>query len=151
MGGRGVRIPQPFKPSLCIEASFHIPENRLNFPTTRGFRSKISMKLVCQYMVIFFNFPPISNHLHPPQVVNCDSNSRLVVDEDDYGKFRLERVKLQISKKKHLVDYRCRICRNFTSPHIREFSGKEIQRKNCCFIKRGYLIPTSQMHISNHT
>ena len=44
-------------------------------------------------MVIFFNFSPTSNHLHPLQVENCDSNSRLVVDEDDYGKFRIERVK----------------------------------------------------------
>ena len=43
-------------------------------------------------MTIFLNFSPTSNHLHPLQVVNCDSNSRLVVDEDDYGKFRLERV-----------------------------------------------------------
>ena len=32
----------------------------------------------------------ISTHLHPLQVENCDSNSRLVVDEDDNGKFRLE-------------------------------------------------------------
>ena len=55
---------------------------------------KISMKLVCQYMVIFFNFSLTSSHLHPLQVENCDSNSRLVVDEDDNGKFRLERVKL---------------------------------------------------------
>ena len=44
-------------------------------------------------MAIFFNFSPTSNHLHPLQVKNCDSNSRLVVDEDDNGKFRLERVK----------------------------------------------------------
>ena len=44
-------------------------------------------------MAIFFNFPPTSRHLHPLQVENCDSNSRLVVDEDDNGKFRLERVK----------------------------------------------------------
>ena len=51
------------------------------------------MKLFYQYMTIFFNFSPISNHLHPLQVENCDSNSRLVVDEDDNGKFRLERVK----------------------------------------------------------
>ena len=43
-------------------------------------------------MAIFLNFSPISNHLHPLQVENCDSNSRLVVDEDDNGKFRLERV-----------------------------------------------------------
>ena len=51
------------------------------------------MKLVFQYMAIFFNCSPTSNHLYPLQVENCDSNSRLVVDEDDNGKFRLERVK----------------------------------------------------------
>ena len=44
---------------------------------------KISMKLVYQYMTIFFNFQTTSNHLHLLQVENCDSNSRLVVDEDD--------------------------------------------------------------------
>ena len=52
---------------------------------------KISMKLVYQYMVIFFNFQTSSIHLHPLQVENCDSNLRLVVDEDDYGKIRPER------------------------------------------------------------
>ena len=52
---------------------------------------KIPMKLVYQYMVIFINFSPTSSYFHPLQVVNCDSNSRLVVDEDDNGKFRLER------------------------------------------------------------
>ena len=63
----------------------------------------ISMKLAHQYMVIFFNFETTSSHLHSLQVENCDSNSRLVVDEDDYGKLRLERVKpcsgIQILKK----------------------------------------------------
>ena len=54
---------------------------------------KISMKLVYQYMTFFFIFSPTSNHLHPLQVENCDCNSRLVVDEDDNGKFRDERVK----------------------------------------------------------
>ena len=54
----------------------------------------ISMKLVYQYMVIFFNFLPTSNHLHPLQVENCGSISRLVVDEDDIVKFRLERVRM---------------------------------------------------------
>ena len=43
-------------------------------------------------MAIFHNFSPNSSHHHPLQVKNCDSNSRLVVDEDDNGKFRLERV-----------------------------------------------------------
>ena len=74
-----------FKPARCIKASFYIPENTLDFPTTRGFRRKITMKLVYQYMVIFFNFLTTSNHLHPLQVENCDSYSRLVVDEDDNG------------------------------------------------------------------
>ena len=50
------------------------------------------MKLVHQYFAIFFTFSPTSYNLHPPQVENCDSNSRLVVDGDDNDKFRLERV-----------------------------------------------------------
>ena len=54
------------------------------------------MKLVYQYMEFFLTFPPASNHLHPLQVENCGSNSRLVVDEDDNGKFRIERVNIQI-------------------------------------------------------
>ena len=60
---------------------------------TRGFRMKNSMELVYQYMAIFCNFSPTSNHLHPLQAENCDSNSRFVVDEDNNGKLRLERVK----------------------------------------------------------
>ena len=84
---------QPFKSSRCIRASFYIPENRPNFSITKVFKMTTSMKLAYQYMAIFFNFSPTSNHLYPLQVENCDSNSRLVVDEDDYGKFRLERVK----------------------------------------------------------
>ena len=54
------------------------------------------MKLVYQYMAIFFNFSSASNHLHPLLVENCDRNSRLVVDEDDNGKLRLERVNAYI-------------------------------------------------------
>ena len=50
------------------------------------------MKLVSQFKEKFFNFLITSSHLHKLQVENCDSNSRLVVDEDDNGKFRLERV-----------------------------------------------------------
>ena len=37
--------------------------------------------------------PPTLSHLHPLQGENCDSNSRLVEDEDDHGKFRLEKIK----------------------------------------------------------
>ena len=68
--------------------------NRFNSPTIKGFRMKISIKLVNQYMAIFFNFSPTISHLHPLQVKNYDSNSRLVVDQDDNGKFRLERVNI---------------------------------------------------------
>ena len=71
----------PFKPSRCIKASFYIPENRLNFPATKGFMLKISLKLLYQYMTIFFKFSPTPSHLYPLQVENCGSNSRLVVDE----------------------------------------------------------------------
>ena len=50
------------------------------------------MKLVYQYVIIFCNFLTTSSHLRPLQVENCGSNSRLVVDEDDNDKFRIERV-----------------------------------------------------------
>ena len=57
---------------------------------------KIPMKLFYKYMAIFFKLSPSLSHSHPLQVENCDSNSRLVVDEDDNGKPRLERIKLDI-------------------------------------------------------
>ena len=50
----------------------------------------IPMKLVCKFMAIVFTFSPTANHLHPLQVENCDSNSRLVVDEDDNVKSGLK-------------------------------------------------------------
>ena len=50
------------------------------------------MELFYEYMVIFFNLSPTSSHLYPLQVENCNSNSRLVVDVDDNGKFRPEMV-----------------------------------------------------------
>ena len=52
------------------------------------------MKLVYQQVVIIFKFLTTSSHFFPLQVENCDSNSRLVVDEDDYVDFRLEKVKV---------------------------------------------------------
>ena len=58
-------------------------------------------------MTIFFNFSPTSNHLHPLQVENFDSNSRLVVDEDGNGKSRLERVNSDTNEKTLLLNIRC--------------------------------------------
>ena len=57
-----------------------------------GFRMKIFMKLFTDTWAIFFTFLPTSNHLHPLQVKNCGSNSRLIDDENDNGKFGAERV-----------------------------------------------------------
>ena len=54
------------------------------------------MKLIYKYMAIFFNFLTTWSHLQPLQVENCDSNSRLVVDEDDICKLRIERVKYHV-------------------------------------------------------
>ena len=52
----------------------------------------ISMKLwftnTWEFSLIF------KTHLYPLQVENYDSNLRFVADEDDNGKFRLERVNL---------------------------------------------------------
>ena len=53
----------------------------------------ISMKLAYQFMAIFFNLLPSLNHHHPLQVENSDSNSRLVVDEDDNVKSGLKGLK----------------------------------------------------------
>ena len=61
----------------------------LNFLKSRVFKTKTFMELVYNNIT----FAPISSHLHPLQVENCDSNSRLVMDADDNGKFKLERVK----------------------------------------------------------
>ena len=77
---------------MCIKASFYIPENTLHFPTTKVYKTVISIKLVYKYMAIFINFLTTLNHLHPLQVENCDSNSRLVVDEYDNGKSGLNRL-----------------------------------------------------------
>ena len=48
--------------------------------------------------IYFYHLPPTSSHLHSLQVENCDSNSRLVVDEDNNGIFRLERVNRYLIK-----------------------------------------------------
>ena len=55
-------------------------------------------------VIFFFNFSPTSSHLHPLQVENCDRNSWLVVDEDDNGKIRFERVNnLQITGREYVI------------------------------------------------
>ena len=68
----------------------HFTSLKRDFPTSKAFRIQISMKLVYQYMTIFFNFSLTLNNLHPLQVVNYDSNLRLVVDEGDIVKSGLK-------------------------------------------------------------
>ena len=63
---------------------------------------QISMKIFYQYMAIFFNFSTTVSHLHPLQVENCDSNSRLVVDKDDNGKLRFEKVNSIVAFMHHM-------------------------------------------------
>ena len=87
----------PLSPRDPLKHHFTSLKTDLIFQQLGVFRSKISIKLVRQYMVIFFNFPLISNHLHPLQVENCDSNLRFVVEEDDHGNFRLESVNFSFS------------------------------------------------------
>ena len=76
----------PVSPQDALKHHFTSLKKDLIFLQQRVWKREIFLKLIYQYMVIFFNFSPTSNHLHPLQVKNCDSNSRLVVDEDDNGK-----------------------------------------------------------------
>ena len=50
------------------------------------------VSIITKYII---HFPPTSSHLYPLQVENGDSNSRLVMDGDDNGKFK-------VSNKKHV-------------------------------------------------
>ena len=82
----------PFSPHDASKHHFTSMKADLISPQLRGFRRKISMKLFHQHMAkltIFFNLSPYWSHLHPLKVKNYASN---VVDEDDHGKFRPERV-----------------------------------------------------------
>ena len=65
MGDHNIKHVNPLSPHDALKHHFTSLKNSLNFPTTKGYRTKISMKLVYQYMAIFCNFPPTSNHLHP--------------------------------------------------------------------------------------
>ena len=55
---------------------------------------KFMIELVINNKSFVFHLSPTSSHLHPLQVANCDSYSRLVVD--DTRKFKLEMVNMYI-------------------------------------------------------
>ena len=61
----------------------------------KGFRMNIFIALFELYVTItLFYKSSILRHLHPLQVGNFDSNSRIVVNEDLNDYFRLERAKI---------------------------------------------------------
>ena len=83
--------PERVKPLRCLKASSCISEKLLNFLQLMVLERQFSWN--CLKNNTFFQLSPTVSHHHPLQVENCDSNSRLVVDEDDNGKFRIETVK----------------------------------------------------------
>ena len=85
-------IFKPLSPHDALKHHFTSMKTDLIFLQLRSFRRQKSMQLLIKYMPSFFIFSPTPRQLYPIQVENCDSNSRLVVDEDDNGKFRSERV-----------------------------------------------------------
>ena len=89
---RQIKQVNPLSPYDSLKHNFSSLRTYF-FSYNQGFYNDDSIKLVWQYMAILFIFSPLLNHLHPLQDENCDSNSRLVVDEDDNGKLRLQRVK----------------------------------------------------------
>ena len=79
------------EPHDALKKHFASPKNDLIFYNLWVLERKCSW--TCLLITLsFFHLPPTSSHLHPPEDENCDSNSRLVVDDDDNGKFRLQRV-----------------------------------------------------------
>ena len=66
------------------------------FPETWCFFNEHIHGTVLKITVYVFHLSPSSSHFHPLQVESCDSSWRLVVDENDNGKFRLERVNVAI-------------------------------------------------------
>ena len=89
--GKAIKITH-LNPHDALKHHFTYLETDFILLKLRGFGRKISMKLSPIQGDFIILFSSTSSHFNPLQVENCDSNSRLVVDEDDNGKFRLERV-----------------------------------------------------------
>ena len=100
------------------------------------------MKLFYKYMLIFFDLSPTSSHLHPLQAENCDSNSRLVVDEDDNVKSGLKGLIAVAMAVVHVLNgavchfiHKCHICtyNMYTTLYQKRDLLKLCQ---CCFRQR---------------
>ena len=79
-----------FKPIRCIKSSFCISEELPNFLQPKGFGKAIFMELFNNRNLDFFHLSSTASHLYL-QVKNCNSNSHVVMDEDDNRKFVLEK------------------------------------------------------------
>ena len=82
----------PLSPHDALKHHFTSLKTDLIFPQPRVLERKFPRNWFTNTWQFSWILLPTSNHLHPLQVENCDSNSRLVVDGDDNGKLRLERV-----------------------------------------------------------
>ena len=105
------------------------------------------MKLVYKCMTIFFNFQTTSSHLHSLQVEYCGSNSRLVVDEDDNGKFRPERVKALKYFQVNYGDQRVFSCTLIRTQKI--FQGKRYIGAQCGALLVGNAVPIGLTSVQN--
>ena len=85
-------VLNPLRPHDALKHHFISLKTDLIFIQPRVLEREFLCNWLTNTWVIVITFPPTSNHLHPLQVENCGSNSRLVVDEDENGKFRIERV-----------------------------------------------------------
>ena len=79
-------------PHDALKHYFASLKNDLTFYNLWGLERKCSWNCLI-ITILFFHLPPTSSHFHSIQDEDCDRNSRLVVNEDDNGKFRLQRVK----------------------------------------------------------
>ena len=84
----------PLNPHDALKHHLESQKNKLISWNLVVLERKFSLKL--KKNSIFFHLSPTLSHFHPLQVENCGSNSRLVVDENDSGKFRLQRVKVMV-------------------------------------------------------
>ena len=82
----------PLSPHDALKHHFTSPKTDSIFLQPKVLRTKISMKLVYQYMAIFFIFNPHQIIFIHYKSRIATANTRLVVDEDDNGKSRLQKV-----------------------------------------------------------
>ena len=84
----------PLNPHDASKHHFASVKNDLTSYTS-GFENNFH-RAVLIITTYFLQVSPNSGNFHPLQVENCDSNSRLVVDENYKGKFKLERVNKRV-------------------------------------------------------